>query len=78
MITINLTDIYLCLCKLSASICLISGVTFGFITLAGVDIEHDEGIWGRIAGIMADAFVASIAILIILFVTFAIYEIWKL
>ena len=78
MITINLTDIYLCLCKLSATICLISAVAFGLLTFAGVDIERDEGIWGCIGGIIAVAFAASIAMLMILFVVLIIYYIWKI
>jgi len=77
MITINLTDIYLCLLKLSATIFLISVVTFCFLMVAGVDIEHDEGVWGCIAGIVAATVVASLVMLIILILVLIIYYIWK-
>lgn len=73
---IDLSDIYLWLCKLSATVALISAVAFGIIMLAGVDIEHVEGIWGCITEIIAVAFAASITMLIILLVILIIYCIW--
>ena len=78
MITINLAGIYLFLLKLSATMFIIYAVTFGFLMLAGVNIENDEDRWGRFATIVAAAGVASVAMLIILFLVFVIYEIWKL
>lgn len=78
MITINLAGIYLFLCKLSATILLISIATFGFLMVASVDVENDESVLGFFAYIVAAAGIASFAMLIILFLVFVIYEIWKL
>lgn len=78
MITINLSEIYLCLLKLSATICLISLAVFLVLLIAGVDIEHDEGIWGCIAGITVVAGAASVAMLIILLLALVVYSIWKI
>lgn len=73
---IDLTDIYFFLCKLSATVLLISAVAFGVLMLAGVDIEHDERVLGFIAYIVAVAGVASFAMLVILLVILIIYFIW--
>ena len=78
MITINLTDIYLCLCKLSATIFLISVVTFCFLMIASVDIENDESKLGFFAYIVAATGVASFAMLMILLLVLVIYYIWKI
>ena len=79
MITINLTGIYLFLCKLSATICITSAVTFGFIMFVDMNyVENDDSIVGFVAYIVASAFAASAAMLLILLLALVIYYIWKI